>query len=187
MASPSLTRISIHSRAVAGPVVRLEPNDETHYSWRPHMNRAFLKLAITAAVGSLLSANPAAAQKSPYAVKDKIDPPAKTASRVRITKGPELESAKDGLAIIRWTSNNPGGTDEHFGVVHYGTDPKDLSQMARSHIRLNRGHPETIFRVRVPNLKPGTTYYYTVDSTQANGRSDGVKSPVRQFTTPADL
>jgi len=149
------------------------------------MNRLLLTL-IVAAVGGTLFSSPAYPQKSPYA-KGQIPPPAPPAVRVLITRGSELESAKDGLAIIRWTSNNPGGTDEHWAVVHYGTDPKDLSQMARSHIRLNRGHPETIFRVRVPNLKPGTTYYYTVDSTQANGRSDGVKSPVRQFTTPADL
>ena len=47
-------------------------------------------------------------------------------------------------------------------VVHYGTDPKDLSQTAKNHIRLNRGHPETIFRVRVHGLKPQTTYYYKV-------------------------
>ena len=158
------------------------------------MNQMVLRLAITAAVGSLLSSNPAAAQKGPhgvpikgpYTAKREIPPPAKMASHVRITKGPELESAKDGVAIIRWTSNNPGGTDEHWGVVHYGTDPKDLSQMAKSENRLGRDRPEEIFRVRVPGLKPGTTYYYTVDSLQANGRSDGVKSPVKHFTNPAD-
>src|ERR1700730_12076555 len=132
------------------------------------MNQMTLRLAITVAVGSLLSSSPAAAQtaphggKGPYSANRVILPPAKTASHVRITKGPELGSGKYGLAIITWTSNNPGGSDEHFGVVHYGTDPKDLSKMAKSHIRLNRGHPETIFRVRVPDLKPGETYYYTV-------------------------
>jgi Purple acid Phosphatase, N-terminal domain len=162
------------------------------------MNRAFLGLAITAAVGCLLSSEPVAAQisphsggngpygiKGPYAPRANL-PPAPAASSVRITKGPEVESAKDNWAIIRWTSNNPGGTDEHFAVVHYGTDPKDLSQMAKSHIRLNRAHPETVFRVFVPGLKPGTTYYYTVDSAWGNGRSDGVKSPIKRFTMPAD-
>jgi Purple acid Phosphatase, N-terminal domain len=149
-----------------------------------NMNRLLLTL-IVARVGGLLFSSPAEAQKSPYG-NGQILPPAQKAARVLITKGPELESAKDGLAIIRWTSNNPGGTDEHWAVVHYGTDPKDLRQMAKSHIRLNQKHPETIFRVRVPDLKPATTYYYTVDSTQANGKSDGVKSPVRHFTTPAD-
>jgi Purple acid Phosphatase, N-terminal domain len=67
--------------------------------------------------------------------------------------------------------------------VHYGTDPKDLSQTAKSHIRLNQQHSYTVFRVRVLNLQPHTTYYYTVDSMDANGTSDGVKSPVKQFAT----
>ena len=42
------------------------------------------------------------------------------------------------------------------------------------------------FVLAVPDLKPATTYYYTVDSLQGNGKSDGVKSPVRHFTNPAD-
>ena len=148
------------------------------------MNRLLLTL-IVAPVGFMLFSSLARAQTRPYA-NGQIPPPAPTAARVLITKGPELESAKDGLAIIRWTSNNPGGTDEHWAVVHYGTDPKDLSQMAKSPIRLGRNEPETIFRVRVPDLKPATTYYYTVDSLQGNGKSDGVKSPVKHFTNPAD-
>jgi len=40
--------------------------------------------------------------------------------------------------------------------------------------------------VRVDGLKPDTTYYYTVDSTQANGKSDGVRSSVEHFNTPGD-
>ena len=140
------------------------------------MNRLLLKLAITAAVGSLLSSNPAAAQ---------VLPPAKRAERVEITKAPALELAMDHLTIIRWTTNNPGGTDVHYGIVHYGTDPKDLSQTAKSPIRINRGHPETVFRVRMPGLKPQTTYYYKVTSTESTGKSDGVESAVNQFTTPA--
>jgi phosphodiesterase/alkaline phosphatase D-like protein len=139
------------------------------------MIRQLLKLALTAAVGGLLSSTPTLAQ---------ILPPAQKAAHVEITQGPTLESAVDDLAIIRWTSTNPRGPDEHFGVVHYGTDPKELSQMAKSHIRLNRGHPETIFRVRVQGLKPQTTYYYVVSSTSSNNESDGVESPVKQFTMP---
>jgi phosphodiesterase/alkaline phosphatase D-like protein len=134
-----------------------------------------LTLALIAMVLSLLSSTPIVAQ---------ILPPAKKAERVEITQGPALESARDGLAIIRWTTNNPGGTDTHFGVVYYGTDPQDLSQMAKSPIQVNRGHAETTFRVRVPGLKPQTTYYYKVTSTESNGKNDGVESPVNQFTTP---
>ena len=139
------------------------------------MSKLLLKLAITAAAASLLSSNPMVAQLSPDTPK---------AAHVRITQGPEPELAKDYLTIIRWTTNNPGGTPDHYGVVHYGTDPHNLSQTAKSPIRLNPGHPSTIFRVRIQGLKPATTYYYTVDSMEANGKGDGVKSPVRKFTTP---
>jgi hypothetical protein len=85
--------------------------------------------------------------------------------------------------LSRGEATTPGGSDEHYGVVHYGTNPKELSQTAKSHIRLNQTHSYAVFRVRIDDLKPRTTYYYTVDSMEANGRSDGVKSPVRRFTT----
>ena len=140
------------------------------------MNRLLAKLAITAAAGGLLCASPIAAQELP---------PQKRAGHVEITKGPELESAVDDMAIVRWTTTNPRGEDEHYGVVHYGTDPEDLTQTARGHIRVNRAHPETIFRVRLVDLTPQTTYYYKVTSTSASGESDGVEGPVSHFTTPA--
>jgi purple acid phosphatase-like protein len=142
------------------------------------MNKVFLKFAITAAAASLLFSNPMSAQLSPTTPK---------AGRVRVTKGPEVELAREHLTIIRWTTNNPGGSPEHFGVVRYGTDPKNLSQAAKSPIRLNPDHPSTIFRVRMDDLKPRTTYYYTVSSMEANERSDGVKSPVYHFTTAGAL
>jgi phosphodiesterase/alkaline phosphatase D-like protein len=138
------------------------------------MNELVLKLAITAAAGSLLSSSPIVAQLSPTTPK---------AAHVRITQGPEPEMAKDYLTIIRWTTNNPGGTPDHFAIVHYGTDPHNLTQTAKSPIRLNPSHPSTIFRVRIQGLKPATTYYYTVSSEEANGKSDGVTSPVNNFTT----
>jgi phosphodiesterase/alkaline phosphatase D-like protein len=72
----------------------------------------------------------------------------------------------------------------HYGIVHYGTDPKDLSQTAKSPIRLNQGHPYTMFRVRMEGLKPQMTYYYRVSSEESNGKTDGVKSTVKKFTTP---
>jgi phosphodiesterase/alkaline phosphatase D-like protein len=107
----------------------------------------------------------------------------KQTRRVHITKGPALESAHNDWAIVTWTSNNPGGSDEHFGVVHYGTDPKNLSQTAKSHIRLNPAHSYTVFRVRVDGLTPKTTYYYKVDSVNASGASDKVPSRVKTFIT----
>ena len=115
-----------------------------------------------------------------------VSPTTPKAASVRITQGPELELAKEYLTIIRWTTNNPGGTPDHFGIVHYGTDPNNLSQTAKSPIRLNPSHPSTIFRVRMDDLKAGTTYYYTVGSMEANGTDDGTKSAVKQFTTPGE-
>jgi hypothetical protein len=141
------------------------------------------KPAIAAALASLLFSNSGGAQQvNAYVAKE--EPPAAKAPRVQITRGPELELADDNSATIRWTSSNPGGSDEHFGVVHYGTNPNDLNQTAKSHIRLNQKHPETIFRVSLEGLAPRTTYYYMVDSTQASGESDGVKGSVVKFTTP---
>jgi phosphodiesterase/alkaline phosphatase D-like protein len=131
-------------------------------------------LAITTAAGSVLYAAAVAAQ---------VLPPAKRAERVEITKGPELESAANHLTIIRWTTNNPGGSDVHYGIVHYGTDPKALSQTAKNPIRLNQGHRYTTFRVRIEGLKPQTTYYYRVTSEESNGHSVAVKSAVNKFTT----
>src|SRR4030088_3239663 len=105
-----------------------------------------------------------------------VSPTTPKAASVRITQGPELELAKEYLTIIRWTTNNPGGSPEHYGIVHYGPDPKSLSQTAKSPIRLNQDHSSTIFRVRLDDLKPGTTYYYAVGSVEANGTDDGAKS-----------
>jgi hypothetical protein len=134
-----------------------------------------LRLAIAAAVAELLCSNPSAAQ---------IPPPAKRAARVQITKGPEVELSKSHLTIIRWTTNNPGGSDVHYGVVHYGRKPEELDQSAKNPITLNQAHPESTFRVQMRDLEPRTTYYYTVTSTGSDGKSDGMKSDVRQFTTP---
>jgi Purple acid Phosphatase, N-terminal domain len=131
------------------------------------MNKVLLTLSILVLSGSLL------AQESPTTPK---------AARVQIIQGPEIALAS-WFTVIRWTTNNPGGSPVHYGIVHYGTDPKDLSQTAKNPIRLNPYHSETVFRVHLYDLKPRTTYYYTVDSMESNGKSDGVTSPIKTFTT----
>jgi hypothetical protein len=137
-------------------------------------HRLLLKLGITVIMAGPWYSTPAAAQLSPTTKK---------AASVSITKGPEIERTDPDLTIVRWTTNNPGGSPEHYGVVHYGTNPKDLTQTAKSPIRLNPGHSDTVFRVRIMGLQPRTTYYYTVDSMEADGKGDGVSGPVKQFTT----
>ena len=138
------------------------------------MNQLFHKLVLTAALGSLLFAILMGAQVSPTTPK---------ASSTRISEGPVVERVDPDFAIIRWMTNNPGGSPVHYGVVHYGTESKMLTRTAKSPIRLNPAHSSTIFRVRMEGLAPGTTYYYTVASMGANGASDGVKSAVNHFST----
>jgi len=116
-------------------------------------------------------------------VHAQLTPAAPKAARVQISEGPAAELVRNNWAIITWTSNNPGGSPEHFAVVRYGKSPTELSQTAKSHIRLNPGHSHTVFRVRVTGLEPHTTYYYSVDSEEPNGTSNGVKSPVKTFST----
>ena len=106
-----------------------------------------------------------------------------THKAAQFTAGPELESATDTSAIIRWTTINPGGTALHYGVVRYGTDARNLTQVAQSPNRRNPSDPGMIFRVRIMRLDSNTTYYYRVESIGATGVNDEVSSSVKTFTT----
>jgi hypothetical protein len=132
------------------------------------MKKAILALSILILSGSLL------AQESPTTPK---------AKPVQISEGPEVPLVGGYLTVIRWTVNNPGGLPVHYGLVHYGRDPKDLSQGAKNPIRLNPYHSSTVFRVNLYDLPPKTTFYYTVESMDSSGKSDGVRSLVKAFTT----
>jgi hypothetical protein len=105
------------------------------------------------------------------------------ASRVRIIEGPSLETSTDTSAIVRWTTNSVDGTSVRYGVVHFGVDPRDLKQLAKSQNRWNRGLSSMTYRVWMDNLEPGLTYYYLVEFTDANGTTEGADSAVHQFTT----
>jgi hypothetical protein len=142
------------------------------------MKSLFKNRALFVLAAGLLMSWPTAAQMA----NNGVPLPARKAVQLQITEGPALELFSNNEAIIRWTSNNPGGTDEHFGLVKYGTDPHNLDLTAKGHIRLNRNHPYTVFRVRLEDIKAGTTYYYTVDSMEATGELDGLKSSVYHFT-----
>ena len=132
------------------------------------MNNALLALSILILSGSLL------AQESPTTPR---------AERVQISEGPEVPLVGGYLTVIRWTVNNPGGLPVHYGIVHYGKDPKHLSQSAKNPIRLNPYHSSTVFRVNLYNLPQKTTLCYTVESIDSSGKSDGVTSPIKTFTT----
>ena len=133
------------------------------------MNKALLIIAAWILSGTLL------AQESPTTP---------IARHLRIIQGPRIELSGENLTIIRWTTNNPGGSPVHYGVVHYGTDPSRLTETAKSPVRLNPDHASTVFRVRLDNLKAQTTYYFRVESMQASGVGDRIASNLRHFSTP---
>src|ERR1700756_3310064 len=132
------------------------------------MNKVLLTLSIMVLSGILL------AQESPITPR---------AARVQISEGPEVPLVGGYLTVIRWTVNNPGGLPVHYAVVHYGKDPKNLSETAKNSIRLNPDHSSTVFRVNLYDLPPKTTFYYKVESIDSSGKSDGVSSPIKTFTT----
>jgi hypothetical protein len=130
---------------------------------------------VTAAAGSLSASNRlAAGDRAPVG---------ENASRAQLLEGPTLESSTDTSAIVRWTTKSVDGTTVRYGVVHFGVDPRDLNQMAKSQNRWNRNLSSMIYRVSVDNLEPGLTYYYWVEFTDATGTSEGADSAVHQFTT----
>jgi phosphodiesterase/alkaline phosphatase D-like protein len=96
---------------------------------------------------------------------------------------PRIELTRENLTVIRWTIDSLGGSPVHYGIVHYGTHPNDLVETAESPVRLNPSHSYTVFRVRMDGLKPETTYYYKVDSREADGARDRIISPLNKFTT----
>jgi len=120
-------------------------------------------------------------QTNPYTLLRKL-PPTTKAAHVHITKGPAPELANSNSAIIR----GPAITREyrrHFGVVTYGTDPKNLNDDARNHIRLNRNHPYTYSACVSMACNPGRLITTRSIRWNGDGARDGVKSPVRHFTT----
>ena len=140
------------------------------------MRRLLLSLAMAVSVSVPMFSAQITAPERPASTK---------AARMHIIKGPVLESATDHSAIIRWTTNTGSSAIEH-SVVHYGTDPKNLSRRAESLNRWNQNLPYMIHRVSVMNLTPQTTYYYTVESVRGDGTPLGGRSnTINQFTTRA--
>ena len=138
------------------------------------MKRVLLTVAIAVVVNSLIASHPGAAQQRAAG---------HGSDRGQIVTGPVLESATHNTAIIRWTANTGRGTAKHYGIVRYGTDPRNLDQTARSPNRWNQSLSNMTYRVRIDGLTPGKTYYFTVDAAQADGIGMGLNSPVSQFTT----
>ena len=136
-------------------------------------------LLLTGAVLATVVGSPLIGHRSAYARQN--------SGTAHESARPTIESVGDTLAFISWTTPNPGGTILHYAIVRFGEDPNHLEFTSKSPTRTNPSHSEMVFRVRIQDLKPGTTYYYKVSSEQATGISDPATSGLNQFTTrPAD-
>jgi hypothetical protein len=99
---------------------------------------------------------------------------------LQITDGPRVEGVGDTWAVVAWTTNTGGSS-----IIRYGTDGNSLTQTAMAPYADNEKTQHQSHRVNMKNLKPGTTYYFIVDSGQGEGTGTEAKSPVQSFTTKA--
>src|SRR5438270_12505836 len=81
-------------------------------------------------------------------------------------------------AVIAWTTNTGGSS-----LSRYGMNGNSLTQTAMSPYADNESLQHQTHRVKVTNLKPGTTYYFMADSGQGEGTGTEAKSGVQSFTT----
>lgn len=96
----------------------------------------------------------------------------------KIINGPRVEQVTDTQAVIAWTTDTGGSS-----VVKYGKEPNRLNETAESpYVDKENAHYQT-HRVRIRNLKPNTSYYYTVVSGQGEGTGTSAQSKVEEFRT----
>ena len=94
---------------------------------------------------------------------------------VKITNGPVVEAVTDNTATSAWSTNRRGSSR-----VTYGTDPNNLTQLGEA----PWGQGGLTHRVELKNLQPNTTYYFRVETGQAQGTGGEVESEtVQSFTT----
>lgn len=119
-----------------------------------------------------------AAQSRPLAPQDRGPDHDRRSLDERIIDGPNVERVGDTWATIAWTTNTGGSS-----VVHYGTDPDRLRQMAESPYADDDRTQAQTHRVQIHDLRPDTTYYYIVDSGQGEDTGTEARSSVGRFTT----
>lgn len=97
-----------------------------------------------------------------------------TSAGVKIINGPVLEYVGKDAAVIAWSTSAPSS-----GTVKFGTDAASLAQSGAS----TAG--QTTHRVQLQSLKPGTRYYFEVQSAANSSAGDVARSGPGQFVTVA--
>ena len=93
-------------------------------------------------------------------------------ARFKITSGPTIEVVGQNTVTVLWSTNARSGS-----TVHFGTDPANLDRNAMAPWG-QRQH-----RVVIKGLKPGTKYFFQVESAQAEGSGLAANSNVAPFQT----
>ena len=99
----------------------------------------------------------------------------------RITNGPVVKKTTGTVAEISWSTDAQGSS-----IVKYGTNPNALNETAEAPWggtkEANGDYNHTVW---AKNLKPNTTYYYRVETTQGFGTGTQTESQPETFhTTP---
>jgi phosphodiesterase/alkaline phosphatase D-like protein len=99
----------------------------------------------------------------------------------RITNGPVVKKTTGTIAEISWSTDAQGSS-----IVKYGTNPNALNETAEAPWggtkEANGDYNHTVW---VKNLRPNTTYYYRVETTQGAGTGTATESQPQQFHTTA--
>jgi hypothetical protein len=99
----------------------------------------------------------------------------------RITNGPVVKKAAGTVAEIAWSTDAPGSS-----IVKYGTTPNALSETAEAPWGgIKEPNGDYNHTVWVKNLKPNTTYYFVVETTQGAGTGTQTQSQPKEFHTTA--
>jgi phosphodiesterase/alkaline phosphatase D-like protein len=84
--------------------------------------------------------------------------------QVQITGGPTIERADGSSAVITWSTSQASSSR-----IWYGTNPNNLTELAEAPYSRGDGH-----RVEIRNLRPGTTYYFQLESQRGSTEAQGV-------------
>ena len=99
----------------------------------------------------------------------------------RITNGPVVKKASGTIAEIAWSTDAPGSS-----IVKYGTSASALNETAEAPWggtkEPNGDYNHTVW---MKNLKPNTTYYFIVETTQGAGTGTQTQSQPKEFHTAA--
>jgi purple acid phosphatase-like protein len=104
--------------------------------------------------------------------------PGEMSGKVHITGGPVIEKLTDNSATIAWSTDKKGSSR-----VNYGTNSNNLTKLGES----PWGQGGLTHRVELRNLQPNTTYYFSVETGQAQGTggADVASQRTMSFKTPA--